>query len=75
MGFTLVKEKDELTKPYEIELIFADQHGMSLNFVRLFKKDSKFFSVETYQLKSSIKVGTKPNKLTQDYFSSFKLAD
>src|SRR5262245_29361538 len=29
MGFTLVKEQrlDEMAKPFEIELIFADQHG------------------------------------------------
>jgi hypothetical protein len=72
---TLVKERkiNEPTMPYEIELIFADQHGFDLNFVRLFKKGSKFFSVETYQIIGSFKVGTKPTKLTQDYFESFKL--
>jgi len=75
MGFKLIKEEklNEVTKPYEIELIFADRHGMSLDFVRLFKRDLKFYSVGTVQLKGSIKVGTKPTKLTQDYFDSFKL--
>jgi hypothetical protein len=75
MGFTLVKEGkiSEATKPYETELIFADRYGMSLNFVRLFKKGSRFFSIETVQLKGSLKVGTKPTKLTQEYFDSFKL--
>jgi hypothetical protein len=75
MGFALVKEEkiNEPTKPYEIQLIFADKHGFSLDFVRLFKKGSKFFSVETYQVKGVIAVGTKPTKLTQNYFSSFKL--
>ena len=77
MGFRLVKEEklNETTKPYEMELIFADQHGVSLDFVRLFKKGSKFYNIETVQLKGSIKVGTKPTKLTQDYFDSFKLND
>jgi hypothetical protein len=75
MGFKLMKEEklNEMTKHYEIELIFADKHGMSLDFVRLFKRDSKFYSIETVQLKGSIKVGTKPTKLTQDYFDSFKI--
>lgn len=77
MGFSLVKEEKmtKSSKAYEIELIFADQHGMSLNFARLFKRDTRFFSVETYQLKGTLKVGTKPTKLTQGYFESFKLVD
>ena len=75
MGFKLMKEEklSEMTRPYEVELIFADRHGMSLDFVRLFKKDLKFYCIETVQLKGSIKVGTKPTKLTQDYFDSFKI--
>jgi hypothetical protein len=77
MGFRLIKEEkiDGTTKPYEIELIFADKHGMSLDFVRLFKRDSKFYSIGTVQLKGAAKLGTKPTKLTQDYFDSFNLND
>ena len=75
MQFKLIREErlNESTKPYELELIFADGHGMSLAFVRLFKEDSKFYSIEAVQLKGSIKLGTKPTKLTQDYFDSFKI--
>lgn len=75
MQFKLIREErlNESTKPYELELVFADGHGMSLTFVRLFKEDSKFYSIETVQLKGSIKLGTKPTKLTQDYFDSFKI--
>jgi hypothetical protein len=75
IGFKLIKEEtiSGTTKPYEIELIFADKHGMSLDFVRLFIKDSKFYSIETIQLKGTLKLGTKPTKMTQDYFDSFNL--
>ena len=77
MGFKLIKEEriSGTTKPYEMELVFADKHGMSLDFVRLFKKDSKFYSIGTVQLKGSLKLGTKPTKVTQDYFDSFNLND
>jgi hypothetical protein len=77
MGFKLIKEErlNEMTKPYEFELIFADRHGMSLDFVRLFIRNLKFYCIETVQLKGSIKVGTKPTKLTQEYFDSFRLTN
>lgn len=75
LKFYILEEKvnKEESDPYEVELVFVDAYGESLNFVKLFILDTKFYSVETYQLKGAFKLGTKPNKLTREYFSSIKI--
>lgn len=75
IAFKVLKEGkiNDPARPYVVEIILADEHGISLNYVRLFKTGSKFFSVETYQLKGFGKIGTRPSRLTTDYFASFSL--
>lgn len=77
LKFFLLEEKlnKEQSDPYEVELVFVDSHGVSLNFAKLFILDKKFYSVETFQSKGALKLGTKPNKLTREYFSSIKIKD
>jgi hypothetical protein len=73
-GFYIIKEEkiNDPTLPYQMELILTDRLDVELDFIRIFKKGSKFYSVEAHQLK---RLTTKPRKETQKYFESFRLFD
>jgi len=74
-GFRLIKEETikDPSNPFEIKMVFADKHGESLNFACYFVLGSKFYCVETYQVSGSVNFGIKPNKLTRNFFKSFKI--
>jgi hypothetical protein len=73
ISWELVRESTNgIQEPYAEELVFLDKSGFLL-FSRIFFRDSKFYTVETFRIKSSFKIGSRLNKATEDFFDSFEL--